>query len=469
MGEVVITVKNLSKIYKLYKSPQDRLKESLHPFRKKYHRNFFALNDVSFEIKKGEVVGIVGRNGAGKSTLLSIINSVLTPTSGNINIQGRVSAILELSSGFNPEFSGYDNIYFKCALMGYKKDYIDKIFEEIIDFAEIGDFIYQPVKIYSSGMLVRLAFAIVINVDPDILIIDEALAVGDILFQKKCINRIHKFRNDGKTILFVSHSPNSVNELCSRALLLDMGRLLLEGPSKLVTTQYQRLLFSNKEDYHKIKNEIIEINKDNELKEIAYKEISSNVNHSNESEKDIINFELEKKPKDIFTAKALFIPGMITSPQYIKNTDKIEITGIQIETLKGEVVNSLISGEKYIFTYKVKFFDNFENIGFHWVIKSKNEVKLSSCRYPKDFKTVINAKKGEIFKLNWTFDCNLLEKEYFVDITLPQYVDNERSFLFKIYDALIFSIQTNNSKYNKYNFLGYVNFNQTLEIKKDFF
>jgi len=239
---VAIKISNLSKIYRLYNNPLDRLKESIHPFKKKYHREFYALRDISFEVNRGATVGIIGKNGSGKSTLLKIITGILTPTEGNVKIDGKISALLELGSGFNPELTGIENIYFNGTIMGYRKEEIDRKLEDIVSFADIGDFIRQPVKTYSSGMYIRLAFAVAINVDPEILIIDEALAVGDAAFQIKCINRIRKFKETGKTLIFVSHDPGAVKTLCNHAYLLDRGQIIDEGLPDKVFDCYNALL-----------------------------------------------------------------------------------------------------------------------------------------------------------------------------------------------------------------------------------
>lgn len=223
--ELAITVENLSKVYKLYSSPVDRLKESLHPLRRQYHHDFYALNDVSFEIKKGESVGIIGKNGSGKSTLLKILTGVLTPTSGSVTVNGKVSALLELGAGFNPDLTGIENVYFNGMLMGYTREEMEGLLDGILSFADIGEFVQQPVKTYSSGMFVRLAFAVAVNVDPEILIIDEALAVGDLKFQKKCKQKMSDFRDKGITQLIVSHNMSDITTGCSKALYLKNGIL----------------------------------------------------------------------------------------------------------------------------------------------------------------------------------------------------------------------------------------------------
>ena len=237
MNDTAIKVEQLSKVYKLYDNHLDRLKEAVHPKRKKYHRDFYALNDLSFEVKKGETIGIIGSNGSGKSTLLKILTGVLSPTAGNINTNGKISALLELGTGFNPEFTGIENIYFSGTIMGYTKVEIDERLQQIIEFADIGDFISQPVKCYSSGMFVRLAFAVAINVNPDIFIIDEALSVGDATFTQKCMRYIREYQRTG-TLLFVSHDMASVINLCSKGIWLNKGEIQMIGPSKEVAEAY---------------------------------------------------------------------------------------------------------------------------------------------------------------------------------------------------------------------------------------
>lgn len=236
--DVAISIQNLNKIYKLYDFPQDRLKESLHPLRKKYHHDFYALNDVGFEIKKGETVGIIGKNGSGKSTLLKLITGVLTPSSGSVKVNGKISALLELGAGFNPDLSGIENVYFNGTLMGYTREEMDAKLDDILGFADIGEFIHQQVKTYSSGMFVRLAFAIAINVKPDILIVDEALSVGDLRFQAKCFKKIELLQEQKTTILFVSHDISAVRSYCTRAILMDHGRVAEMGNTDEVCTNY---------------------------------------------------------------------------------------------------------------------------------------------------------------------------------------------------------------------------------------
>ncbi len=243
MSEIAISLNKVSKCYKRYSRPVDRLKELLLPG-KSHAENFWALRDINLEVAKGETLGIIGQNGSGKSTLLQIIAGTLTPTTGEVRVNGRVSALLELGSGFNPEFTGRQNVFFNGRLLGLSREEIEAKFEDIAAFAEIGDFLDQPVKTYSSGMVVRLAFAVVANTEPDILIVDEALAVGDAKFQARCMKRIRQLKEQGVTILFVSHDCSSVKMLCQRAALMSEGKIINIGSPKDVVDYYIALLSS---------------------------------------------------------------------------------------------------------------------------------------------------------------------------------------------------------------------------------
>lgn len=242
-SDIAIKVDNLSKCYQIYGNPRDRLMQMLMRGRRQYYREFWALRDVSFEVRKGETMGIVGRNGSGKSTLLQMICGTLNPTSGSITTNGRIAALLELGSGFNPEFTGHENVYMNGAVLGLSQLEIDQRFDDIATFADIGDFIEQPVKTYSSGMMVRLAFAVAINVSPDILIIDEALAVGDAAFQRKCMRKISELSESGATLLFVSHDLETVRKICGQAVYLNRGKMLAIGAAKNICIEYERDLF----------------------------------------------------------------------------------------------------------------------------------------------------------------------------------------------------------------------------------
>lgn len=234
-----ITIDNVSKEYRIYNSPQDRLKQFLYRDKKKFYKEFWALRDVSFEVEKGQTIGVVGKNGSGKSTLLQIVTQTLAPTTGEIKVNGRIAALLELGSGFNPEFTGRENVFLNGSIMGLSHKEIEERFPLIEAFAEIGDFINQPVKFYSSGMFVRLAFACAVNVDPDVLIIDEALSVGDMQFQIKCMDKMKEFKQEGKTILFVSHDTYSIKNFCDEVIWMKNGQIHMRGAVQQVTDMYE--------------------------------------------------------------------------------------------------------------------------------------------------------------------------------------------------------------------------------------
>jgi lipopolysaccharide transport system ATP-binding protein len=269
MNKIAISANNISKIYHLYENPVDRLKESLNPFHKQYHRDFCALNNINFEAKRGETIGIIGKNGSGKSTLLKIVAGVTTPSIGTIEKFGNLMALLELGSGFNPDMTGIENVYFYGTIMGFAKKNIDKNLKEILNFADIGDFIHQPVKTYSNGMYLRLAFAVIANLESEILIIDEALSVGDAFFTQKCMRFLRNFQKRG-TILFVSHDIGAVLNLCQKVIWLNNGKIEIEGSPKSVCEKYLEAIFEERQG--NLKNFRNNTKIDKKVKKIEYKD-----------------------------------------------------------------------------------------------------------------------------------------------------------------------------------------------------
>lgn len=297
----VIEIKNISKIYNLYNKPSDRLKEALFS-RKSRHTEFAALNDVSFNVNKGEILGIIGKNGSGKSTILKIITSVLTPTSGECIVKGKIAALLELGAGFNMEYTGIENIYLNGQMIGFSKEEMDKKLQDIIDFADIGEHIYQPVKTYSSGMFARLAFSVAISVDPDILIVDEALSVGDVFFQNKCYRRFEEFRERGKTILFVTHDMGSVIRYCNRCVLLNAGKKVAEGKPQEMVDLYKRIMVGQWNENEESSEEVSSIQSSNVKNDQLWKDqISTNpdVEVYGDGRADIIDFGIFSDTGDI--------------------------------------------------------------------------------------------------------------------------------------------------------------------------
>jgi len=387
-----IKVHNLTKTYKLYHEPIDRLKEALHPFKKTYHKDFFALKEVSFEIKRGETVGIIGRNGSGKSTLLKMITGVLTPTQGRVSVHGKISAILELGAGFNPEMTGLENIYLNTSINGLNRKQTDAIVEEIIAFSELGEFIYQPLKTYSSGMKARLAFGVAITVKPDILIVDEALSVGDAAFQRKCFAKMEQIRESGATILFVSHSESSIVTLCSRAIWISNGEKIIDAEPKLVTGLYMKN--ANKK----------RINKDAIMQELDA--LQKKIPQSSSIKSAVIEDEKEEDTEAFYDAAS--------QPKSTIYYDEkgAKISNVKITTLEGKKVNVLVQGKEYIYSYDVNFIDTtLKKVIFGMSLCMKNGVNLISGNYPK-INTFENVETDKI-TVKWCFTCNLLKGEYF--------------------------------------------------------
>jgi len=364
-NELMIEIRDLIKIYKMYEKPIDRLKESLSITHKQYSKDFYALNGINISIEQGESIGIVGTNGSGKSTLLKIITGVLTATSGSVSVYGKISALLELGAGFNPEYTGIENIYLNGTMLGYSKEEINSKIDEIIEFADIGEFIHQPVKTYSSGMFVRLAFSVAINVEPDILIVDEALSVGDYKFQMKCYKKISEFRENGKTIILVTHDVDSVKKFCTRAIWLEKGSVKMVGEPKEVTAVYIKSL-------HQSNETVLKENKIDRKKTMQFNSIARfgmrvsaikyvSLSTDNGVDVEIINMD-ERITLEIGVevTESDLISENITIAFSIKNKkgqdifvyslfdDKKNITEAGYYIVKFTFLNCLVSGEYYI-------------------------------------------------------------------------------------------------------------------------
>jgi len=414
--EIVIELKNVSKVYKLFGSKANRMKEALHPLKKKYHKEFYALNNINLQVRKGEILGVVGMNGSGKSTLLKIIAGIIQPTSGSLKVKGNVVPLLELGAGFNPEFSGLENIYFYNSILGFSRKETDALVPKILEFAEIGEFIYQPIKTYSSGMRARLSFAVSVNINPDILIIDEILSVGDDLFRRKSFARIEEFFKAGKTVLFVSHSEGNVNQLCSRAIMLHQGRLVLQGITKIVTMNYSRFLFSSPE-------------KRMLLLEDFKQNITTSVAASTEDSK-VIHKE-----------SPFFLPKLIPKSTVITCNASMEVSDFLIQTPAGERVNVLVPEEEYLFCYRVLFLEETGMVNFGVTFKTEQGVVVSWKTYPgrlKPLKTTIH--KGDSLTVQWRFRCLFMPGSYFVTTGIRKISDNKGFLLYRGADILAFRV-----------------------------
>lgn len=434
-SEISIKVESLSKCYQIYDQPRDRLKQFVLPRirravgvdPKQYFREFWALRDVSFEVKKGETVGIIGRNGSGKSTLLQMICGTLNPTSGTISTRGRIAALLELGSGFNPEFTGRENVFMNGAVLGLRREEIDLRFDDIAAFADIGDFIEQPVKTYSSGMLVRLAFAVAINVEPEILIVDEALSVGDELFQRKCFSRIEAIRAKGATILFVSHSGSAIVELCDRAILIDSGEKLAVGIPKKIVGTYQKLLYAPAD-----KREVI-------LEKIRMgDEPVAGLLHAGED----TSHEVHEPISDSQKLQESFDPNLTPSSTIEYESHGAYISSPVVLTLAGEQVNNLVSGNTYGYTYTVRFNKSANNVRFGMLIKTVSGVELGggvSASSTIDSLPYVHA--GAKYRVEFRFRCTLNPGVYFLNAGVVGHVDGSETYLHRLIDIAMFRVQ----------------------------
>ena len=435
--DTAIEVKNVSKCYLIYARPQDRLKQSIYPRLQKllgrqpksYFNEFWALKDVSFSVNKGETVGIVGRNGSGKSTLLQIICGTLNATSGLVKNNGRIAALLELGSGFNPEFTGRENVYLNGAVLGLNKDEIGERFDDILRFADIGEFIDQPVKTYSSGMMVRLAFSVAINVDPQILVIDEALSVGDELFQRKCFSRIEAIKRNGATILFVSHSGSAIIELCDQAVMLDTGEKLAMNSPKSIVGQYQKLIYAPQHKQGAIRDEIRAYYATCQNNALACTSISTTV------EADDTKRSFKEGPEEIFD------PNL--QPQ---STMEFESHGAYIEspeilTLSGEKVNCLIRGKNYRYRYKVKFDKSATNVRFAMLIKTISGLELGGALSAANIRQSISyIAPGTAVTIEFRFSCHLNPGSYYLNAGVTGMRENEETYLHRVLDIFIFKV-----------------------------
>ena len=404
MPNTAIKVSHLTKVYKLYDKPIDRLKESLHPLKKKYHKEFYALNDVSFEIKKGETVGIIGKNGAGKSTLLKIITGVLTPSNGHVHTNGRISSLLELGAGFNPEYTGIENIYLQGTLMGYSHNEMESKIDEILAFADIGDFVHQPVKMYSSGMFARLAFAVAINVEPDILIVDEALSVGDMAFQAKCFNKFKEFQRLNKTILFVTHSIDLIIKYCQSAILISDGKKILQGDTKSATEMFRKIMVSSipKEIDEVEKNEIVNVENVNSYDLKLQLILNSNANIYGSMEAEIIDFAILNEEK--------------------------------------KITNYLKHNEDYIILMTIKFNQDVIDPIFAYTFKSVDGMELTGTNTNNLNKIFGKIKKGEIITIKFTQKMILNSGAYFLALGCTKYENDNLKVFHRIYDAVLVDV-----------------------------
>lgn len=444
MSETIISLKNVSKCFKRYDHPGDRLKEIILPG-KNFAAEFWALQNINLDITKGHTLGIVGRNGSGKSTLLQIIVGTLTPTTGTVSVKGRVSALLELGSGFNPEFTGRQNVFFNGQLLGLKSEEIAERFDEIASFADIGDFIDQPVKTYSSGMFVRLGFAVATSVNPDVLVVDEALSVGDEAFQRKCFARIQTIQEKGGTILFVSHAASSVVQLCDSAILLDHGEMLMYHQPKYIVSKYQKLIYASPDKVEAIRTEIRNLKTVEEPDFL--KDENPNKNNELDSHPELQNHgddedEMPRNQRPQIELDEIYDPEMVPSNTISYPSRGAKIINPCITTPTGQIVNHLVARKDYIYTYQVYFSKATEKVRFGMLIKTISGFELAGASYHTIWQSLKYIEAGTTITVQFKFKCLLNTGVYFLNAGVTGLVDDELTYLARCIDVAMFRVQS---------------------------
>lgn len=420
MSETAILVDHVSKLYKLYDNPMDRLKESLGLSRKKRYKEHYALRDVNFEVKMGEAVGIIGTNGSGKSTILKIITGVLNPTGGAVHVNGRISALLELGAGFNPEYSGLENVYLNGTMIGFSREEIDAKLDDILSFADIGEFIYQPVKTYSSGMFVRLAFAVAINIEPEILIVDEALSVGDVFFQSKCFRKFEEFKKQGKTILLVSHDLSSISKYCDKVILLNKGTKVDEGSPKAIIDLYKKILA----------NQSVEVN---ELEEPAQEE---ETDQNTESYATVAGTEKSRMVSQWKKPFAL-------NPNLLEyGNRKAEITDFSIRDAAGNVTNVIEKDTEFQISMEVCFKEPVREPIFAYTIKDIRGTDLTGTNTMYEKSPVTEKHPGDVQRVTFTQTMTLQGGEYMLSLGCTGYCGGEFEVFHRLYDICSISVMS---------------------------
>lgn len=409
---LAISVQGVSKIYKLYDKPIDRLKEAVSLTHKSYHRDFFALSDISFDVKKGETVGIIGTNGSGKSTILKIITGVLSPTTGTAEVSGNISALLELGAGFNSEYTGLENIYMNGTMMGFSRQEMERRMDDILRFADIGDFVNQPVKTYSSGMFVRLAFALAINVDPEILIVDEALSVGDVFFQAKCYRRMEEMMKNGTTILMVSHDMGSIIKYCDKVVLLNRGHFVAQGEAGKMVDLYKKILANQTDE---LAEALIE-----EKKEALGLPVEATV--SDKRMKDRMNLNPEVQ-------------------EYGDGRASFEDFGTL--DARDNVTNLLLKGEMFTIRERVRFHAPIENPIFTYTLRDKKGTDITGTNTLFEGTEIKPVKDGDAYTVSFRQKMNLQGGEYLLSMSCTGYENGEHVVYHRLYNVLSLTVISN--------------------------
>lgn len=450
--DVVIDVKDVTKIYRLYDQPIDRLKEAVSFTHKNYHRDFYALNHINFQVGKGESVGIIGTNGSGKSTILKIITGVLTPTGGCVNINGIVCALLELGAGFNPDYTGIENVYMNGTMMGFTREQMDGKLQEILDFADIGDFVNQPVKSYSSGMFVRLAFAMYVAMDPEILIVDEALSVGDVFFQAKCYHRMDELRRNGTTILMVTHDLGSVMKYCDRVILINKGEKIAEGHPGDMVDLYKKILAGRftEEDKNNLRRK--------EEAEAAEAFIDSQNFGVETVGTAAYNEAIEKSGETVTVIEEdtegdgrLMQDELSLNPHVQHYGDgRASIWDLGILDERGKVTNVIVKGEMFSIKEKIRFNADLEAPIFTFTIKDKRGADLTGTNTMIEGCDIKPVKAGDEYVCTFTQRMTLQGGEYLISMSCTGFEQGEHVVYDRKYDVASLTVLSNKNTVGVY-------------------
>lgn len=453
-AEKIISVDQVSKVYRLYDKPIDRLLESISLRKKSYHKDFYALRDISFSVGRGEAVGIIGTNGSGKSTMLKIITGVLSATTGKVESRGSICALLELGAGFNQDYTGIENIYMNGTMMGFSKAEMDEKLPAILEFADIGDFVYQPVKSYSSGMFVRLAFALYISIDPEVLIVDEALSVGDVFFQAKCYHRMDELKRKGTTILMVTHDLGSVMKYCDRVVLFHKGEKVGEGLPGQMVDKYKKILAGkdpHAEQFMEEQNFLGNVDG-----EAAVTAGSTETNENNRSDSGRNSSEnageagehaeptsseagqSSQKPVGFMKDHLTLNPS---SQQY--GNGKAEILDFGVLDKDGRPSNVLLKGEEFSIKERIVFHDDIAAPIFTFTIKDKRGMDLSGTNTLFEGKEIPAVKKGDEYFCTFTQRMNLQGGEYLLSISCTGFEEGEHTVYDRKYDITSITVLSN--------------------------
>ena len=430
MEDIAIKVSHLSKVYRLYDKPMDRLKDSLGLSKKKVFKEHYALSDVNLEVKKGETVGIIGTNGSGKSTILKIITGVLNQTEGDVIVNGRISALLELGAGFNGEYTGIENIYLNGTMIGFSKEEIDARLDNIVSFADIGEFIHQPVKSYSSGMFVRLAFAVAINIDPEILIVDEALSVGDVFFQNKCYHKFEEFKEQGKTILFVSHDLGSISKYCDRVILLNRGVKRAEGTPRDMVDLYKKIM-------------------------VGLEDVEEEASDDLEKRDDVAPNSM---PVNVL---GKWKEHLALNPEVNEyGNGKAEIIDIGIFDENGFVTSSIMKGTTFKIRTKIKFKEDVNDPIFTYTFKTIRGTDVTGTNTMYEKVTPGAVKAGEVYVATFTQEMNLQGGEYLLSTSCTGFEGGEFVAYHRLYDVVNITVISDK------NTVGFYDMNSKVSVQK---